>query len=233
MRHFPDSEELIAAIIHRIEESNNPFCAVWLRGPSSNLAYLCARQLSNQLAASFFFDTKYHSDDTSKFFLTIAYQLALLFPLYDTLLRAQLRLNPSLVSKCLESQFYQLIVHSFRQLRSQDIQVGDRGLIFLNGLDHPCQNSRDRSEILRLIGKSGRELPFRWVIFSAPGLVDRPLEPTIISVESSDLFSGTYKGWKLVVAFSRVDEIWANLPHMGQKLTFFSLSVCVTASLFD
>ncbi|KAJ3572124.1 hypothetical protein NP233_g3291 [Leucocoprinus birnbaumii] len=232
LRPFPDSEGAIPAISHRIFESKNQLCAVWLRDPGSNLAYLCARRLSRQLAASFFFDTKCHSDDTSKFFLTIAYQLALQFRPYDYLLRHKLRRNPDLVDKCLETQFCELIVEPFRQLQFRHVQIGERKLIVVNGIDH-CQNPQDRAEILRVIGESRRELPFHWVIFSSPELTAQLEEPAVISVEGLDLCSGSYKGWKMAVAFSRVDEVWTNLPNVGQKYTFISLSIGLTASLFD
>ncbi|KAJ3564705.1 hypothetical protein NP233_g8119 [Leucocoprinus birnbaumii] len=229
LRHFPDSDAVIATISRRIYESENPLCAVWLSDPGFNLGYLCARRLSSQLAASFFFDTKCHSDATSKFFLTIAYQLALQFPSYDCLLRDKLRHNPDLVDKCLEVQFLKLIVEPFRQLQFPNVPIGNQGLIVVNGLE----NSQDRAEVLRVIGESKRELPFCWVIFSSPQLAEQLKELTIIPVEGSDLSSGSYREWKIVVAFSRVDEVWTNLPGVGQKYGFIIISIGLTASLFD
>ncbi|KAJ3572122.1 hypothetical protein NP233_g3293 [Leucocoprinus birnbaumii] len=133
------------------------------------------------------------SDDAFKFFPTIAYQLALRFPSYESLLRHKFRRNTSLLSKCLETQLHELIVDPFRQLDPYNLQIGNRRLSFVGEPDR-CQDSRGRLEILRLIEESKRELPFRWVIFGSLRLAGQLVEPTVISVESSQLFSGSYKG---------------------------------------
>ncbi|KAF5360664.1 hypothetical protein D9756_004457 [Leucocoprinus leucothites] len=148
-----------------------PFSSLWLVGPESDLAHLCADKMEKYLAASFFFSGELGVDDPRQFFTTIAYQLTTHIPAYEALIDAKLRQSPGLISKSLKIQFHELIVRPFQQLQARgEITAGSRGTIIVNGLDE-CKGDRARQELLRILTTETEALPFRWVVFTRPDVV--------------------------------------------------------------
>ncbi|KAF5360764.1 hypothetical protein D9756_004438 [Leucocoprinus leucothites] len=149
----------------------SPSFLLWIVGPRSNLAHLCADSAGDYLAASYFFLRELQVDDPTRFFTTIAYQLALHFPTHGELIDAKLRRSPDLISKSLKIQFRELIVQPFQRLRaSGEITVGSRRIIIVNGLDK-CKGDQAREELLRILTTETEALPFRWVVFTCPDIV--------------------------------------------------------------
>ncbi|KAF5360666.1 hypothetical protein D9756_004455 [Leucocoprinus leucothites] len=136
-----------------------PISSLWILGPKSNLAHLCADKLGDYLAASFFFSRELGVDDPTRFFPTIAYQLATHFPTYETLIDAKLRRSPGPISKSLKIQFRELIVQPFQQLGAREETIGSRRLIMVNGLDD-CKGDQARKELLRILTTETEALPF-------------------------------------------------------------------------
>jgi hypothetical protein len=142
---------------------------VILNGTKSNLAQMCAERLEEYSCATFFVSKQLGSDNPSKLFPTIAYQLASdsSFPSYASLLEAKLRRRPSLLRMSLELQFKELIAEPFHQLLSDRcaIDFDPPRLIMLDGLDEYAE-SRASQKFLQIILKSARNLPFVWLLFT-------------------------------------------------------------------
>ncbi|KAF5360698.1 hypothetical protein D9756_004441 [Leucocoprinus leucothites] len=173
--------------------SSPPFSSLWIIGPESNLAHLCANKLGDYLAASFFFSRELGVDDPTQFFLTIAYQLALHFPAYEALIDAKIRQSPGLVSKSLKIQFRELIARPFQQLRSRGETIdGPRQIIIVNGLDD-CKGDQAKQELLRILTTETESLPFRWLVFTRPDIAVHVRGPEVKSTALPNL-----DGWCLM-----------------------------------
>lgn len=165
-RHGPILDDLSIWAQH----SSFPFSSLWIIGPESSLAHLCAGKLGDYLAASFFFSRELGVEDPTQFFTTIAYQLATHFPAYATLIDSTLRQSPGLISKSLKIQFRELIARPFQQLRAGgETTVGLRQVIVVNGLDE-CKGDHARQELLRILTTETESLPFSWVAFTRPDI---------------------------------------------------------------
>ncbi|KAF5361023.1 hypothetical protein D9756_004444 [Leucocoprinus leucothites] len=150
--------------------SSPSFSSLWVVGPESNLAHICADRLGDYLAASFFFSRELGVEDPTQFFPTISYQLATHFPAYKALIDTKLHQSPGLLSKSLKTQFRELIVQPFEQLRTRgEASVGLQQIIIVNGLEE-CKGDRARQELLRILTTETEPLPFRWVVFTRPDI---------------------------------------------------------------
>ncbi|KAF5361024.1 hypothetical protein D9756_004445 [Leucocoprinus leucothites] len=158
--------------------STPPFLSLWIVGPESNLAHLCADNLGDYLAASFFFSRELGVEDPTQFFTTIAYQLALYFPAYEALINAKLRQSPGLLFKSLKIQFRELIARPFQELRARGETIDEsRRIIIINGLDD-CKGDQARQELLRILTTETEPLPLRYCCgwTAAPAEVYSPSE---------------------------------------------------------
>jgi hypothetical protein len=154
------------------QDPNPSFSSIWVTGPKSNLAHLCAASLEGHLAASFFFPSRgeLEGDDDPRprsFFTTIAYQLSILFPAYQELLELKIHRDPGLVHKALQVQFRELISRPFRELLERGEALDSRrDIIIVEGLEE-YKSVQALSVLLRILTASdARLLPFRWVVFS-------------------------------------------------------------------
>ncbi|KAF9445585.1 hypothetical protein P691DRAFT_734689 [Macrolepiota fuliginosa MF-IS2] len=136
-----------------------------LNGPKSNLAQLCAEKSEENLAATFCFLRSHGTDDPSRFFTTLAGQLAIHIPPFAEILNAKLYHNPDLVLKSLKVQFEELIATPIKELLAKGVDLGPRRVIMVEGIDE-CVSAHARCEILCTILGSASALPFRWAIFS-------------------------------------------------------------------
>jgi hypothetical protein len=150
-----------------ITEGEPSFRALIFSGPRSNLAYLCAKRLQDNLCASFFVSQLLRTDDHVRFFPTIACQLSIQFPAYSNLLEKALRRNPSILHKTLEIQFQKLIVDLVRELLIEGYDFGQRRVIVIDGLEE-YGKVQTRLKILRVILDNAGKLPFIWLIFCRP-----------------------------------------------------------------
>ncbi|KAF9443625.1 hypothetical protein P691DRAFT_808685 [Macrolepiota fuliginosa MF-IS2] len=140
---------------------------MWLDGPKSNLAQLCAEKLQEELAASFFTPQSQRTEGTSQIVITLADQLATHIPSYASVLDAKLRRNPALITKSLTIQFRELIFAPIEEVLASGIDLGPRNVIIVEGIDE-CASVHARCEILGAILESASRLPFLWAIFSRP-----------------------------------------------------------------
>ncbi|KAF5360763.1 hypothetical protein D9756_004439 [Leucocoprinus leucothites] len=173
--------------------SSPSFSSLWIVGPESNLAHLCADNLEDYLAASFFFSRELGVEDPTQFFPTIAYQLALHFPAYEALIDAKLHQSPGLISKSLKIQFRELIARPFQQLRARGETIErPRQIIIVNGLDE-CKGDQAKQELLRILTTETEPLPFRWLVFTRPDIAVDVRGPEVESTALPNL-----DGWRLM-----------------------------------
>ncbi|KAF5356911.1 hypothetical protein D9756_006409 [Leucocoprinus leucothites] len=153
----------------------------WMKGPAgvgkSAIAQTCAKAMkdSGHLGASFFFSINGRRKDHTRFFPTLAYQLATTLPDYREVVDRRVHNDKTLVSKTLSSQFESLIVEPLQALKEQGKEVRRRP-IFIDGLDE-CESQDAQAEIIKLIAASvqAKSTPFCWAIFSRA-------EPQIASI---------------------------------------------------
>ncbi|KAF5356784.1 hypothetical protein D9756_006416 [Leucocoprinus leucothites] len=144
----------------------------WMKGPAgvgkSAIAQTCARAMkdSSHLGAAFFFSVNGRRKDHTRFFPTLAYQLATILPDYRKIVDSRVHNDKTLVTKTMSAQFESLIVEPLRTLREQGSEVRRRP-IFIDGLDE-CESQDAQAEIIKLIAASvqTRSTPFCWAIFS-------------------------------------------------------------------
>ncbi|KAF5357173.1 hypothetical protein D9756_006411 [Leucocoprinus leucothites] len=144
----------------------------WMKGPAgvgkSAIAQTCAKAMkdSGHLGASFFFSVNGRRKDHTRFFPTLAYQLATTLPDYRKIVDNRVHNDKTLVTKTLSSQFDSLIVEPLRALKEQGKEVRRRP-IFIDGLDE-CESQDAQAEIIKLIATSvqAKSTPFCWAIFS-------------------------------------------------------------------
>ncbi|KAF5356740.1 hypothetical protein D9756_006400 [Leucocoprinus leucothites] len=147
-----------------------PIC--WMKGPAgvgkSAIAQTCAKAMkdSGHLGAAFFFSVNGRRKDHTRFFPTLAYQLATTLPGYREVVNRRVSKDKTLVTKTMLSQFESLIVEPLRELREQGREIRRRP-IFIDGLDE-CGSQDAQAEIIKLIAASvqAKSTPFCWAIFS-------------------------------------------------------------------
>ncbi|KAJ3560650.1 hypothetical protein NP233_g10696 [Leucocoprinus birnbaumii] len=135
-----------------------------LSGPRSNLAQLCAESLEGQLVATYFFSNP-HYDNPTKFVPTIAYQLAVHFPVYAEVLEHIIRRNPAVLTKALKVQFRELICGPLNELKSREVMMDMASkIVIVDGLHG--YKPQVRREILRSVITAIRDgLPLHWAFF--------------------------------------------------------------------
>ncbi|KAJ3562095.1 hypothetical protein NP233_g9789 [Leucocoprinus birnbaumii] len=148
----------------------------WMQGPAgvgkTTIAQTVAKETEKHgaLGASFFFSQDNGVVDASRFFNTIAFQLATQNPEYRTILDYTIHLNPALPKKRLEVQLRELIIGPFLLLKDRKVQTQQKAII-VDGLDECGDNDR-QSEIVRLVSqlieKFGSHIPLLWAFFSRP-----------------------------------------------------------------
>ncbi|KAF5356739.1 hypothetical protein D9756_006404 [Leucocoprinus leucothites] len=148
----------------------------WMKGPAgvgkSAIAQTCAKAMkdSGHLGAAFFFSVNGPRKDHTRFFPTLAYQLATILPDYREVVNRRVLNDKTLVTKTMSSQFESLIVEPLRALKEQGKEVPRRP-IFIDGLDE-CESQDAQAEIIKLIAASAqaKSTPFCWAIFSRADL---------------------------------------------------------------
>jgi hypothetical protein len=144
-----------------------------MKGPAgvgkSAIAQTCAEKLKELglLGASFFFSMN-GCDDPTRFFPSIAYQLAIELPEYRDLLDKKVFNDKTLAKKTVKAQFRGLIVEPFVELE----RIGNmqsRRAIFVDGLDE-CGDKDAQREIVELVGTwvGNRSTSSCWAFFSRP-----------------------------------------------------------------
>ncbi|KAF5357186.1 hypothetical protein D9756_006380 [Leucocoprinus leucothites] len=144
----------------------------WMKGPAgvgkSTIAQTCAKAMkdSGHLGAAFFFSVNGRRKDSTRFFPTLAYQLATALPDYRKIVDDRVHNDKTPVTKTMSSQFESLIVEPLQALREQGIELRRRPII-VDGLDE-CESQDAQAEIIRLIATSAQAklTPFCWAIFS-------------------------------------------------------------------
>jgi len=158
---------------------------LWLHGPagagkSAIAQSFCQKLVAEScLGASFFFKRGHPSRGSgNKLFPTIAYQLSLCLPGFDTAISEIMEQNPSIIDRDLSIQLQKLIIEPCRR----SICTGTL-VIVIDGLDE-CEGQNIQQEILRSIGTIIREgpIPLRFFVASRP-------EPHI-----REIFSGALIG---------------------------------------
>jgi hypothetical protein len=138
----------------------------------STIAQSCAREANTHgvLGASFFFSRDNGVIDPQRFFTTIAHQLSTQIDEYRTILEVEVRHNPALPTKALETQLQELIVAPFLKLKKLSASVQSR-VIIVDGLDE-CDGDASQSKIVELVVRSietyGSKVPLLWLFFSRP-----------------------------------------------------------------
>ncbi|KAF9445687.1 hypothetical protein P691DRAFT_255130 [Macrolepiota fuliginosa MF-IS2] len=158
-------EGFVAEFVAWTHRGNVP--VMRLNGPKSNLAQLCAEKSKESLAATFCFSRSHGTDDPSRFFTTLASQLAIHIPSHVEILNAKLRHNPDLVLKSLKVQFEELIAAPIKELLAKGVDLGPRRVIMVEGIDERA-SVHAHCEILHTILESAGALSFRWAVFSRP-----------------------------------------------------------------
>ncbi|KAF9441986.1 hypothetical protein P691DRAFT_714764 [Macrolepiota fuliginosa MF-IS2] len=150
---------------------------LWLHGPAGvgksailqTIAEVASKPASSILGATLFFSRPNNRDDPKCVFITIAYRLAVRYPLYRQYVVRLLAIDPQLVERSLAVQFETFIVQPFAV---KQLLAGhhDTVLILLDGLDE-CKGEEAQREIILLIGKFVLQhptSPLIWLIASRP-----------------------------------------------------------------
>ncbi|KAJ3570083.1 hypothetical protein NP233_g4636 [Leucocoprinus birnbaumii] len=183
---------------------------LWLQGPvgagKTTIARSCAYEadMLDVLGASFFFSHENDVIDSTRFFTTIAHQLASRIAQYKIALERKLRADPMILTdQNLEQQFLGLIIRPLLEAsRYQGPTIGPR-VIVVDGLDG-CSDVHAQSTILNLVVESVKEyssqIPLVWAFFSRP-------EAHIVPVFSKESTSRICKQVQLKVSHELNDEI--------------------------
>ncbi|KAF9440691.1 hypothetical protein P691DRAFT_686786 [Macrolepiota fuliginosa MF-IS2] len=144
---------------------------LWLSGPTgvgkSAVAQTVAKYALEHdiLGAIYFFSRPNQQNKYIEVFITLAYQLAIHFPGYQTLMGAKLVAEPDLLMKTPCIQLRKLIVEPLLLLSHEQ-----KCVIILDGLDE-CDDEDNQLEIVKLINDlvcSNIPLPIIWMICSWP-----------------------------------------------------------------
>jgi NACHT domain len=138
----------------------------WLNGPAgsgkSTIAHTIAHQNRENLAFSFFFSRRHRErSDTTKFFLTFAYQLAMAFPSIKQPMRDALEKEPAILHQRLEHQLTNLIINPFLSITESVPQF----IVVIDGLDE-CGSEGQIGKLVQLLIDALPKLPFRFLFTS-------------------------------------------------------------------
>ena len=144
-------------LLHQIREwAKDPQgkCIFWLKGMAgtgkSTISRTVAQSFSNdgQLGASFFFKRgEGERGNATRFFTTVAVQLAWRVPQLIPHIRSAIEEQPNIATKPLEEQFEKLVFQPLSQLDQASILV-----LVIDALDE-CDEDRSIREILHLLAK--------------------------------------------------------------------------------
>ncbi|KXN86519.1 hypothetical protein AN958_09991 [Leucoagaricus sp. SymC.cos] len=151
---------------------------LWLSGPAGVGKTAIMRSISEyeaqRLGAKIFFSRPNKRNDLRCFVPTIAYQLAVRFPLYQEYLRNQLKSDPLLLEKGTKELFQRLIAEPFGSFPADS----PPWLILIDGLDEcesvdkeKTQREDPQREIIETIGAFVQQFPSSslvWIIASRP-----------------------------------------------------------------
>ncbi|KAM6496427.1 hypothetical protein JOM56_009133 [Amanita muscaria] len=193
-RCHPGTRKFILECIQNwIDNPSAPERIAWLHGPAgagkSAIAQTIAHSnMKEKVAATFFF---YRSDpsrnDGNRLFTTLAWQLAFSIPAVKPFIVDALEKQPNLPRTNVETQFDQLIVRPFQQLRSQIPQsLHALPVIIIDGVDE-CADEKLQQRFLKVIGNAVGDgcLPLRFLICSRP---EADIQGTIDRFQPSPLF---------------------------------------------
>lgn len=141
-----------------IEDPDPIAYVIWMYGPAgSSIAQTIAewcREFNNHLARTFFFlRGAVGRQEGSRLFCTLAYQPALYVPGLRVHVNRAMRIDPTLPSKDLDTQFRTLIIEPFQRLSTPPT---DLPFVIIDGLDE-CQGFEIQIRILKLIGEALQE----------------------------------------------------------------------------
>ncbi|KAF9445072.1 hypothetical protein P691DRAFT_806207 [Macrolepiota fuliginosa MF-IS2] len=168
-------------ITHSIQSwMHNParkYKILWLHGPAGvgksailqTIAETASRATTSILGATLFFSRPNSRDDPKCVFITIAYRLAVRYPVYRQYIVGLLTLDPQLVKKSPAEQYESFIVQPFG-VKKLLAEHHDTVLILLDGLDE-CDGEEAQCEIILLIGRFVLQYPtcpLIWLIASRP-----------------------------------------------------------------
>jgi len=165
MKAFTCQDETRQAVLTQIttwfqKDDSHPVC--WLNGPAGSGKSAIARTIAdfydrrNELASSFFFSRRnFDCSDATKFFVTLAYQLAIALPSMRGPMEDALAKDPLIIHEHFEDQFRKLIVGPV-----QLIERPVTRLIVIDGLDE-CGNKAHVELLIQLLVGALHALPFR------------------------------------------------------------------------
>lgn len=116
------------------------------------------------LGATYFFN-RFTRNDYARFWVTVAYQLAVRIPGYHELVAAQISADPDILHKAPRVQFEQLIAEPLSTL-----PASPKFLVVIDGLDE-CKMGEDQLSIIQLISNivySNPSFPIVWMVCSRP-----------------------------------------------------------------
>ncbi|KAF5350168.1 hypothetical protein D9756_009268 [Leucocoprinus leucothites] len=143
---------------------------LWIVGPAGvgkSAIMQTVAETSLNLGASFFFTVNIR-DNSSKLFVTLAYQISVHHSAYRERLQAQLTLDPTLLEKAATVQFEAFFVDPFAIAMIH--RKSDPLLILIDGLDE-CAGSEAQCQILELIlgfTTGYPSAPLLWIVASRP-----------------------------------------------------------------
>ncbi|KAK6332563.1 hypothetical protein TWF730_004223 [Orbilia blumenaviensis] len=151
---LPDTRMEVLDSIERWITGPRDSCIFWLRGMAGTGKSTVARTVAghlkdkSQLGGSFFFKrSQAHRNNSSKFFPTIAYGLAMHLPLLMPYVSKAIEDNPDVPKRNFKEQFDKLIFEPLSQIALTSTVV-----VIIDALDE-CQGEREVQLILKLMGK--------------------------------------------------------------------------------
>lgn len=150
---------------------------MWVHGPAGvgksaimqTLAESEHESEGSLLGATLFFSRANKRHDPQHVVITIAYQLAVKYPLYRKYVLDLFTNNPKVVEKSFSEQFKMFITKPFAEKKLLE-GLAEAVLIILDGLDE-CMGEWAQCEIIRHIGEfvlQHPDVPLIWVIASRP-----------------------------------------------------------------
>ncbi|KIL58613.1 hypothetical protein M378DRAFT_310610 [Amanita muscaria Koide BX008] len=178
------------------DDPNTTDRIIWLHGPAgagkSAIAQTIAHEYKERgLAATFFFcRSDPERNDGNRLPPTITWQLAFSISGIKDFIVHALNKTPHLPRKDVESQFEQLVAHSFRAMNSIASHMPQFApVVIIDGVDE-CSNEQLQRRILTAIGNAvkDRRVPLRFIICSRPeALIEETLDQFKDSILRIDL----------------------------------------------
>ena len=207
MCHPRTREKVLKLITDWINDPHARQSVMWLNGPAgagkSAIAQTIAGRSGEQLAASFFFLRSSSDRGTAtRFFTTLAWQLAQNIPELLPYIESAIKIEPLFPTKSLDIHFDRLIIQPLQELlRDKPDFCPQKSLVVIDGVDE-CAPDRDQTLFLRLIGNalSRIHIPLRFLICSRP-------ETHIQAVFESEVMTGVTRTVSLNDQFKPDDDI--------------------------